>query len=38
MIDFAGDEYGNNLKMEFKKQLIQEANTWIAKRGTMFDG
>jgi hypothetical protein len=34
-IDCAGDEKGNNHDMEFRKQVIQEANTWIVKRGTI---
>jgi two-component system sporulation sensor kinase B len=36
MIDFAGDENGNNIKLEFRNEVKREASSYICKKGTIL--
>jgi signal transduction histidine kinase len=36
MIDFAGDEKGNNVNLEFRNEVKREASAYICKKGTIL--
>ncbi|MDR1942719.1 MAG: hypothetical protein LBQ04_01160 [Endomicrobium sp.] len=36
MIDFAGDEKGNDINLEFRNEVKREASSYIYKKGTIL--